>query len=49
MRLQQRERKLERETRGISKKANKNITIGRSLDSSCISPKTITIDDHKNA
>ena len=48
MRLQQRERKLERET-GISKKANKNITIGRSLDSSCISPKTITIDDHKNA
>ena len=38
--------KLEEDT---SMKANKNIAIVRSLDSSCNRQKTITADDHKNA
>ena len=32
----------------MSKKANKNIAIVRSLDSSCNPQKAITADDHKN-
>ena len=38
----------DKQVEDISKKANKNMAIVRSLDNSCNPQKTITADDHKN-
>ena len=44
----EKESQKDKQEEDISKKANKNIAIERSLDKSCNPQKTITADDHKN-
>ena len=44
----EKESQKEQQDQDISKKANKNMGIVRSLDTSCNPQKTITADDHKN-
>ena len=44
----EKESQKDKQVEDISKKANKNMAIVRSLDNSCNPQKTITADDHKN-